>query len=55
MMTNIAMENRWPIEIDGLPWFTELKNGPCSMAMLNDQRDPEGTSSRFPTVLSLGC
>jgi hypothetical protein len=22
VMTNIAMENRWPIEIDGLPGFT---------------------------------
>ena len=26
-MTNIAMVCWWPIEIDGLPMFTELKNG----------------------------
>ena len=26
------------IEIDGLPGFTVLKNGPFSMAMLNNQR-----------------
>ena len=27
VMTNIAMVLRWPIEIDGLPGFTVLKNG----------------------------
>ena len=26
VMTNIAMGFRWPIEIDGLPWFTELNS-----------------------------
>ena len=31
---NIAMENRWPIEIDGLPSY---KMGGFSMAMLNNQ------------------
>ena len=27
VMTNIAMVKPWPIEIDGLPGFTVLKNG----------------------------
>jgi hypothetical protein len=26
-VTDFAMENRWPIEIDGLPGFTVLKTG----------------------------
>jgi len=26
-MTNSSPWKPWPIEIDGLPWFTELKNG----------------------------
>ena len=27
VMTNSSPWKPWPIEIDGLPWFTELKNG----------------------------
>jgi hypothetical protein len=34
VMTNIAMDKPWPIEIDGLPF---LKMVDLSMAMLNNQ------------------
>jgi hypothetical protein len=43
-MTNIAMVKPWPIEIDGLPGFTVLKNGGSFHGYV---KSPDGTSFIF--------
>ena len=44
VMTNIAMVKPWPIEIDGLPGFTVLKNGGSFHGYV---KSPDGTSFIF--------